>query len=122
MTKTHAELLPCPHCWGKPTVIAHDVPDLDYGGHDSYVEIYCANKECVDRCQEDAFLHWNTRINKHAEFLEELIKELKIKLSEFKADHNIFNWKKVYWNTETLTEYLIKKIEQFQAEVNNENK
>lgn len=111
MTKTTAELLPCPFCGSKDIFISEH-------SDTATTAIQCINCyiPIVNDSEIKAFKSWNTRVNKEAGFLEELNKELKHKLIEFKADHNVFNWKKVYWNTETLTEYLIKKIEQFQAE------
>jgi hypothetical protein len=117
MTKTHAELLPCPHCG--------DQPELIEGGHYckqeehviSTLEICCHKCEVITfPCEEisEVVARWNKRINKEAEFLEELKKELKIK-------------KKLLW-TENPSNYMytggreweicemIEKIEQFQAE------
>lgn len=50
------------------------------------------------------------------EFLEELKSNLKSKLKEFKEESKVFNWGKIYLTPETLTEYIINKIEKFEAE------
>lgn len=63
MTKTHAELLPCPHCGFK----------AEYRGIDEHYQIWCpccCCKSALFMTREKSINAWNKRTNKEAEFLE----------------------------------------------------
>lgn len=69
MTKTHAELLHCPHCGKPPKYTVESCHDYENGGTDYYENIFCDNENCDSRHIVEC---WNMRVNKEAEFLEEL--------------------------------------------------
>lgn len=106
MTKTHAELLPCPFCSKKPILSCTDF--------DHYVVECCNVHVYGDSYSHDlAIQNWNTRINKEAKFLEKLKNELKFlsdKYSIVSFDGTLLSWLKG----------AVVKIEQFEAEQRDE--
>ena len=106
MSKTHAELLGCPHCGKKPTYAQERFDDPTSGEIEIITTILCVNPDCFP---DSSIEEWNTRVNKEAEFLKELKKELKFLSDNYSIvsfDGVLMNWLKG----------AVVKIEQFQAE------
>jgi hypothetical protein len=106
MTKTHAELLGCPHCGAKPIYNVHCTPGSVHCPPEYDEEIYCSNGSCTPNQSLES---WNNRINKEAEFLEELKNRCR-RLSELKNP--------CYFCSGEIRTYeeIADEIEQFQAE------
>lgn len=71
MTKTHAELLACPRC-NKSAEITSCLAFNKEGKQQKYNVICKGDCHLPKLTEEEAIKSWNTRINKEAEFLEEL--------------------------------------------------
>jgi transcription elongation factor Elf1 len=74
--KAQDDLLNCPHC-GNNNVALFAVYGGDYP--DDY-EVQCGSCSLITKTKEEAVKAWNKRSNKHAEFVEELKRDLERKL------------------------------------------
>jgi|GEM_PF-4058069 len=106
MTKTHIE--PCPHCGEKPIYEVGKSFGSPSEPDDYYENIYCSNPACIPY---ESLECWNARVNKEAEFLE----EIKTDLNRYRVYYS-----KKYGLNINFKE-LIEKIEKFQAGAKNEN-
>jgi hypothetical protein len=79
VTKTHAELLGCPHCGKQPRHKSEKFSDFTTGEIEIITTIFCENPECSP---DSSIEGWNTRVNKEAEFLEGLKSFLDIEIDK----------------------------------------
>lgn len=110
--KTHAELLPCPHCGELPTYETFPPYSTPHDAYEGEENVYCNSEKCQKLMYEGVIHHWNARVNKEAEFLEELKNTIKGKvdfMNEIMGE-DFDSAQKRYLVS------LLKKIEQFEAE------